>query len=59
MKRWQTSLVIKEMHIKTIRYHLTPIRVAIILKKIKKQNTGVGENVAQLEPLYIAAGNGK
>jgi hypothetical protein len=35
LKKWSTSLVIREMHIKmTLRFHITPIRMA----KIK--NTG-------------------
>ena len=52
MKRWSTSLIIREMQIKaTIRYHLTPVRKAII-KHSTKINAG-----ECAEKMYTIGGN--
>jgi hypothetical protein len=47
------SLVIKEMQIKTLRFHLTPVRITKVITK-----TNAGEDVANQEPLYTVGGNG-
>ena len=56
MNRYPTSLIIRKMQIKTtIRYHLTPIRTAIIINRTKL--TSVGEDVEKREPFCLGSGN--
>ena len=56
MKSCSTSLIIREMQIKTtMRYDLTPVRMGIIRKS---QTTNAGEGVEKREPSCTVGGNG-
>ena len=55
MKRCSTSLIIREMQIKTtMRYHFKPVIMAAIQNL---QAINAGEGVEKREPSYIVGGN--
>ena len=55
MKRCSTSLIIRQMQIKTtMRYHFTPVRMAVIQSL---QTINAGEGVEKREPSYTVGGN--
>jgi hypothetical protein len=55
MKKCLPSQAIKEMQTKTtLRFHFTPVRIAIIKNT---PTTNVGKDVRKKEPLYTVGGN--
>ena len=52
IKRCSISLIMREMEVKTMRYHLVPVRIK---NKQKAEITSVSETVERLEPCALLA----
>ena len=53
VKRCSTSLIVNEIHFKTLRYHLLPLRMSVIKRQ---EITRAGKDVEIRETLYTVGG---